>query len=250
MYYLRARYYDPQIGRFTSFDIQEGTVDSSQDLNRYVYCVNNPIKYIDPSGENWITDKIAGAWNDTKWAFKAVGNYVNEAQKAAQRKFWATGSQMILRDNWEYLTSAWMLEHSLQDNPSNIWRGNDSRISYLVNNDTAYLSKLDNAIASSRDNTLNNYKISVQFNDGDLYYSIHKSDIYLTGYKRNDGKWIINAILEDEYDFTEIQSFMDDGGGWSKQASKGTAANDLAVISQKTGAINPYHVTVNFWTTR
>ena len=87
-------------------------------------------------------------------------------------------------------------------------------------------------------------------NDGDLYYSIHKSDICLTGYKRNDGKWIINAVLEDEYDFTKIQSFMDDSGGWSKQASKGTVANDLAVISQKTGAINPYHVTVNFWTMR
>ena len=97
---------------------------------------------------------------------------------------------------------------------------------------------------------MDNYKISVQFNNGDLYYSIHKSDIYLTGYKRDDGKWIINAVLEDEYDFTEIQSFMDDSGGWSKQASKGTLANDLAVISQKTGAINPYHVTVNFWTTR
>ncbi len=35
MYYLRARYFDPQTGRFTSFDIQEGTVDASQNLNRY-----------------------------------------------------------------------------------------------------------------------------------------------------------------------------------------------------------------------
>ena len=52
MYYLRARYYDPQIGRFTSFDIQEGTVDTSQDLNRYVYCKNNPVKYVDPSGKS------------------------------------------------------------------------------------------------------------------------------------------------------------------------------------------------------
>ena len=50
MYYLRARCYDPQIGCFTSFDIQEGTVDASQDLNRYVYCRNNPVKYVDPSG--------------------------------------------------------------------------------------------------------------------------------------------------------------------------------------------------------
>ncbi len=56
MYYLRARYYDPQTGRFTSFDTQEGTVDASQDLNRYVYCRNNPVKYVDPSGEIAIVD--------------------------------------------------------------------------------------------------------------------------------------------------------------------------------------------------
>ena len=260
--YLRNRYYDPATGRMLSEDMHwnQGNmiygdngnhgipnIDAiMQSSNLYIYCGNNPINRIDPSGNNWFTDR----WNDIKWAFQTVGNYANEAQKAAQRKFWKTGSQMLLRDNWGYETSAWMLEHSLQDNPSGIWRGNDSRIAYLINNDSAYLSGLDNAITKSKNNKLDNYKISVQFNNGDLYYSIHKSDIYLTGYKCNDGKWIINAILEDEYDFTEIQSFMDDSGGWSKQVSKGTVANDIAVISQKTGAISPYHVTVDFWTTR
>jgi len=43
-YYLRARYYDPTLGRFS----QE---DSFRDgLNWYVYCGNNPIRFIDPSG--------------------------------------------------------------------------------------------------------------------------------------------------------------------------------------------------------
>ena len=42
--YLRARYYDPATGRFISEDpIKDG-------LNWYVYCSNNPVKYIDPSG--------------------------------------------------------------------------------------------------------------------------------------------------------------------------------------------------------
>ena len=52
MIYLRARYYDPQIGRFTSLDIKEGNIASPLDMNRYVYCRNNPIKYSDPSGES------------------------------------------------------------------------------------------------------------------------------------------------------------------------------------------------------
>lgn len=51
MIYLRARYYNPQIGRFTSLDIEEGEIASPLDMNRYVYCRNNPIKYVDPSGK-------------------------------------------------------------------------------------------------------------------------------------------------------------------------------------------------------
>ena len=55
MIYLRARYYNPQIGRFTSLDIEEGEISNPLDMNRYVYCRNNPIKYVDPSGEDPIT---------------------------------------------------------------------------------------------------------------------------------------------------------------------------------------------------
>lgn len=40
--------------------MQEGTVDASQDLNRYVYCRNNPVKYVDPSGE-FVATASAGA---------------------------------------------------------------------------------------------------------------------------------------------------------------------------------------------
>ncbi len=51
MIYLRARYYDPQIGRFTSLDVEEGNIAIPLEMNRYVYCLNNPIKYVDPYGE-------------------------------------------------------------------------------------------------------------------------------------------------------------------------------------------------------
>ncbi len=51
MIYLRARYYNPQIGRFTSFDIEEGEISNPLNMNRYVYCRNNPNMYRDPSGE-------------------------------------------------------------------------------------------------------------------------------------------------------------------------------------------------------
>ncbi len=50
LYYLRARYYDPIIGRFTSRDSYEGGISNPLSLNLYAYCVNNPLIYIDPSG--------------------------------------------------------------------------------------------------------------------------------------------------------------------------------------------------------
>jgi RHS repeat-associated protein len=50
LYYYGARYYDPSTGRFLTGDIAAGNRNIPQTLNKYVYCLNNPLKYIDPSG--------------------------------------------------------------------------------------------------------------------------------------------------------------------------------------------------------
>jgi RHS repeat-associated protein len=50
LYYYGARYYDATIGRFISADIIVQNPSNPQTLNRYSYCGNNPLKYIDPSG--------------------------------------------------------------------------------------------------------------------------------------------------------------------------------------------------------
>ncbi|WBW98149.1 RHS repeat-associated core domain-containing protein [Oceanirhabdus sp. W0125-5] len=50
LYYLRARYYDPKIGRFTTEDSYWGKDSDPLSLNLYTYCHNNPIIYVDPSG--------------------------------------------------------------------------------------------------------------------------------------------------------------------------------------------------------
>jgi RHS repeat-associated protein len=47
---MNGRIYDPLLGRFLSVDplIQDAT--STQNFNSYSYCINNPLKYSDPSG--------------------------------------------------------------------------------------------------------------------------------------------------------------------------------------------------------
>ncbi|KYK36550.1 MAG: hypothetical protein HXS46_19460 [Theionarchaea archaeon] len=50
LYYYKARYYDPEIGRFLSRDKWKGDQRKPQSMNKYIYCMNNPLKYTDPSG--------------------------------------------------------------------------------------------------------------------------------------------------------------------------------------------------------
>ncbi|MFA9388744.1 MAG: RHS repeat-associated core domain-containing protein [Prolixibacteraceae bacterium] len=50
---MNGRLYDPLVGRFLNPDNFVQQPGNSQSYNRYSYCLNNPLKYTDPSGENW-----------------------------------------------------------------------------------------------------------------------------------------------------------------------------------------------------
>lgn len=50
LYYMRARFYDPAVGRFLSRDPLEGAAGSPLDRNPYVYARNNGLVFGDPSG--------------------------------------------------------------------------------------------------------------------------------------------------------------------------------------------------------
>ena len=47
LYYMRARYYNPQIKRFINRDIIDGSITDSQSLNKYSYVQGNPVNLID-----------------------------------------------------------------------------------------------------------------------------------------------------------------------------------------------------------
>jgi RHS repeat-associated protein len=53
-YNYGARLYDPILGRFISPDRLVQAPENPQSLNRYSYCLNNPLIYTDPSGEFWV----------------------------------------------------------------------------------------------------------------------------------------------------------------------------------------------------
>jgi len=51
-YYLRARQYDPQLMRFSGRDPIDGSYEEPMTLHKYMYCLNDPIDYVDPTGES------------------------------------------------------------------------------------------------------------------------------------------------------------------------------------------------------
>lgn len=77
--HMNARLYDPWTGRFLSPDPYVQFPDFSQGLNRYSYCMNNPLIYVDENGEFfWIivgvaaliggTANVAMHWDEIKAA--------------------------------------------------------------------------------------------------------------------------------------------------------------------------------------
>ena len=50
--YLRARYYEPGVGRFITRDTYTGESDEPLSLHLYTYCENDGVNMVDPSGHN------------------------------------------------------------------------------------------------------------------------------------------------------------------------------------------------------
>ncbi len=73
-YYLRARFYNPVIARFTQEDPYRG-----DGLNLYAYCANNPVYYVDPSGN------VSQCVKDAYKKHREQGISPQEALNAANR---------------------------------------------------------------------------------------------------------------------------------------------------------------------
>ena len=74
LYYYRARYYNPQIGRF----ISEDPLDfAGGDVNFYAYVGNNPIDRIDPTGEFAVLGSLIGGLGNLSYQLYENGGNIN-----------------------------------------------------------------------------------------------------------------------------------------------------------------------------
>lgn len=70
--HMNGRMYDPHLGRFLSPDPIIQDPSNSQSLNRYTYCLNDPLAFTDPSGFSWWTDLRDSVENLFEDAFHLV----------------------------------------------------------------------------------------------------------------------------------------------------------------------------------
>ena len=73
-YYLRARYYNPSIGRFQTMDTYAGRMHEPQTLHKYLYVHANPVNNIDPSGLVALADVSAAIRVQASLALRTSGN--------------------------------------------------------------------------------------------------------------------------------------------------------------------------------
>ncbi|PJB54773.1 MAG: hypothetical protein CO098_19885, partial [Bacteroidetes bacterium CG_4_9_14_3_um_filter_41_19] len=105
---MNGRIYDPRLGRFMSPDPFVQSPTNTQNYNRYSYCINNPLKYTDPSGYSYKPDDwdgkitvfapyfgggyIGGVFSGMRPAFGGFGNnssagFASTGEQATQLQY-------------------------------------------------------------------------------------------------------------------------------------------------------------------
>ncbi len=84
---MNARLYDPALGRFLSPDPYVQSPDFSQNFNRYSYCLNNPLVYVDQNGEWFLIDDLVAA---------IVGGVINVVVNVVQGNVHSVGHAFAL----------------------------------------------------------------------------------------------------------------------------------------------------------
>lgn len=94
LYYLMARYYDANVGRFITRDTFQGFDDEPLSLNQYAYCANNPVNLSDTDGHFAVQALCATIGAVAGWYF---GDYMaKKLGYSSGVKYWAIRAGVIV----------------------------------------------------------------------------------------------------------------------------------------------------------
>lgn len=227
-YYLNARYYEPNNGRFVTADTYRGNFDEPSSLHLYAYCENDPINNFDPSGnaklKKWVIFVIRGL----------VGYRGSTYRALAKSAISSMGSKYLSTKG--YSLSNAFFKHSIWGKGSGI--GNNTR--NLLGKklwESSFLKKkiFSRAKLASRRNK-NSFKSSKaeshNFSSGDLHYAIGHCSYKTYGKKMNGRYWKTKLLVWDIYDFTELRTT----GGLTFS----NMSNNLGLAMYSTGLLDEF----------
>lgn len=188
---MNGRMYDPQTSSFLSVDAYVQSPDNSQSFNRYAYCMNNPLKYVDPSGW-YMTGAMHGSrtsglgWGDMRYLepihtrsdFSNAYHLFNQALYGDDLTDTGSGYGAAFQAGVELYQGT---------SPGAVWS-----FSHLINNyvnNPSALNRRDLMNAGITDYTyktwwsaegLGGYQYTISFNQGSFSYG---NDNYNFGYK-------------------------------------------------------------------
>lgn len=122
LYNMNGRLYDPAVGRFLNADPNVQRPDMTQNMNRYSYCLNNPLKYTDPTGKFF--RELLGFFGVISSPFTLIGNLIEgNSLKTSIRN---TGNE--IKDLWD----------TGQDMDDQLFGGSKSKSSITGNSNKFY----------------------------------------------------------------------------------------------------------------
>lgn len=144
-----------------------------------------------------------------------------------------------------------LLEHSLMLEPENLVI-REGRIVEEIKNDAQFKEKINKIVEKyGKDNEefdlVDGEDTNIQFDNNDLYYSIHGASIYVKGKKVNE-KWNLSIKIVDIYDYTKlkgIREYYKDANSVPKSMFSSLIYN-LAFFSEIFGVIKEYCVNIEF----
>lgn len=176
--------------------------------------------------------------------------YEKNAFKAMQYAFWQT----VIETGGKYAEfpiSADFLQHSLENKPENLVITEGKVVQEILEDESfkKNISDIVNKYGNERDkfvfDSLKDDSFPMNFNDKDLYFSIHSAELYIEEKKIND-KWNLEVKLHDRYDYSKPKNlikYYNDTSSIAKSIFSSTLYN-LASFSIKCGVMKEYDIDI------
>lgn len=221
-YYLQSRYYDPDICRFINADSPEYLIlqkDFQKITNSFVYCLNDPINYMDLFGyyRTYIYDNRDTIYSAAELYLDKKG--YNLTKKLFYHFLYGNG-KCINKSTESLLISKLKSAAVLNNEIKRYLRG-------------VYASKM---VIKNK---------SIQFTSGDLHYAIQKMGFCFSATRISgnwkSSTWKVCVTAWDVFDFDQIRTFSK-----GIKVTISNVANDLGYWLQKLGIGKEYSWAVSY----